>query len=111
MKFMQLFSLYISRDKKKRNKLGLSWTKLRSSCDRALLRIKFLNCIYSHEKIPLLPLSILLCFGYQLYMTGEVLGNGRDWQRILREGVKTPRMNKLMLYFLKEQDLDLNCKP
>ena len=51
MKFMQLFSLYISRDKKKRNKLGLSWTKLRSSCDRALLRIKFLNCIYSHEKI------------------------------------------------------------
>ena len=93
MKFMQLFSLYISRDKKKRNKLGLSWTKLRSSCDRALLRIKFLNCIYSHEKIPLLPLSILLCFGYQLYMTGEVLGNGRDWQRILREGVKTPRMN------------------
>ena len=44
-------------------------------------------------------------------MTGEVLGNGRDWQAILREGVKTPRMNKLMLYFLKEQDLDLNCKP
>ena len=44
-------------------------------------------------------------------MDGEVLVNGRDWQRIVMEGVKTPRMNKLMLYFLKEQDLDLNGKP
>ena len=28
-----------------------------------------------------------------------MLGNGRDWQRILMEGVKTPRMNKIMFIF------------
>ena len=38
-------------------------------------------------------------------MTGEVLGNGRDWQRILREGVKNTQNEQTNVVFLVAKQL------